>query len=298
MNQFIKGSYETVKEANSAIDQLIVQGYNKDDITLVSNASTHSTIRTDVPTKVYNGPESSDEQNDESFIEKVKDIFTSDSANNTTQQTSDNENTLLNDYQNDLDAGHIVVLVQENPNTDSVTNYETTEPVEPPMDPIVKSSTDETNTEGKQSSSAQQSAHTSDNQKESIKLKEEELDINKHEEQTGKVHIQKNVTEETITVDVPVKHEDIKIEKHPASSDTPSDTTIEEGEEITIPLSEEQIDVTKRPVVKNEVTIEKETKEDTQRVSESLRKENAEVQTEGALHLEDDKAKDDENRKS
>ncbi|MCT2871169.1 YsnF/AvaK domain-containing protein, partial [Limosilactobacillus fermentum] len=54
-----------------------------------------------------------------------------------------------------------------------------------------------------------------DTDTDSIQLKGEELDIDKHDVTTGKVDVHKKVVNEKKTVEVPVKREEIVIERKP-----------------------------------------------------------------------------------
>ncbi|MCT4411924.1 DUF2382 domain-containing protein [Leuconostoc falkenbergense] len=113
--------------------------------------------------------------------------------------------------------------------------------------------------------------------------------INKHDVTTGKVDIHKNVVNETKTVEVPVKREEIVIERKPvdgAAATTDVNDTLED-DTIMIPIKEEQIDVKKRPVVREEVDIRKQEHEDMKQVSENVSHEELDIDTSGNAHVED-----------
>ena len=63
------------------------------------------------------------------------------------------------------------------------------------------------------------------------------------------------------------------------------DSDIGPGEEIRIPVREEQIFVEKRPVVKEEVTVGKRVVQDTERVGGEVRKEEVRVEREGDVDI-------------
>lgn len=132
MSKYVEGSYLTVEDANLAVETLLSQGYNKNDITMVSNQSMHDKLSTDVHTKVY-GNDSSHEE-DESMIDKIKDVFTGASDHS----DSNSDNTLLNDYKDDIQNGHVIVLVNDHSNVKTNNNVTSTnDPVTPPAgDPI------------------------------------------------------------------------------------------------------------------------------------------------------------------
>jgi uncharacterized protein (TIGR02271 family) len=113
-----------------------------------------------------------------------------------------------------------------------------------------------------------------------MRLREEELDVRKHRVQTGEVTLHKDIVEETQTIDVPVTHEEVVVERR-AISAAPSDESIAEEETITIPVSEERVDVDKHTIVTGEVSAHKRAVEETHHVSESVRKERAHVDVDG-----------------
>ncbi len=111
-----------------------------------------------------------------------------------------------------------------------------------------------------------------------VELHEERLDVEKETEQVGEVVAHKEVITEPRTIEVPIRREEVVVERHPVPEGhqevAPGDVEIREGEEIRIPVTEERVEVEKRPVVREEVTIGKRTRE-RRTVQENLRKENS-----------------------
>ena len=114
-----------------------------------------------------------------------------------------------------------------------------------------------------------------------LKLREEQLDIEKERVQAGEVRVRKEVVTEQKTVDVPVDREEVVIERRPAAEVEASGTPIGEDREIRIPLSEERVNVEKRPVVREEIEVGKRKVSDTERVADSVRREEARIESEG-----------------
>lgn len=125
-----------------------------------------------------------------------------------------------------------------------------------------------------------------------MRLREEELDVSKHRVQTGEVTLHKDIVEETQTVDVPVTHEEVVVERRAVSA-TPSDEPVGEEETITIPVSEERVDVDKRTIVTGEVSLQKRAVEETEHVTETVRKERADVDVDGDANVVRDAVTDD-----
>lgn len=119
-----------------------------------------------------------------------------------------------------------------------------------------------------------------------LTLHKEELDINKNHVQKGEVELGKEIIEEQKTVDVPVTHEEVVIERR-ALDNKASDTHISDEESIRIPVSEEEINVDKHTVVTGEVSAHKREVEDTRHVDETLKREEARINTNGDAEIVD-----------
>jgi len=118
-----------------------------------------------------------------------------------------------------------------------------------------------------------------------VQVHEEQMHVHKQPVQTGEVKVRKEVKTEHKTVDVPVTREEVVVERHPVSGNAPSGTPIRAGEEIRIPVREEQIHVEKQPVVKEEVTVGKRQVQETKHVSDTVRKEEVKVEKEGDVKV-------------
>ena len=118
-----------------------------------------------------------------------------------------------------------------------------------------------------------------------VELREEELQVEKNRVQAGEVRLRKEVISEERTVQVPVTREEVVIERRPAASGREASGNIEEGQEIRIPLMEEEVRVEKTPVVREEVSLKKRQVQDTERVSETVRREEARIEQTGDANV-------------
>ncbi len=105
-----------------------------------------------------------------------------------------------------------------------------------------------------------------------ILLREEELDISKKWTKTGDVTIYKEIIQEEKKVIVPVTREEIVIQKRVLNATDPNASDIK-PEIIRIPLSEEQIQVSKHKVILNDISAYKHKIEETLHIDETLKKE-------------------------
>jgi uncharacterized protein (TIGR02271 family) len=111
-----------------------------------------------------------------------------------------------------------------------------------------------------------------------IKLREEELGASKERVQAGEVEIGKRVVTEQRSMDVPVTHEEVSIERRPVERHAAEGDIDDAGREsIHVPLMEERVDVEKRPVVTEEVAVHKRPVTETERVDATVRREEAVV---------------------
>lgn len=123
-----------------------------------------------------------------------------------------------------------------------------------------------------------------DQQAQNIRLREEQLQVNKQPVQTGEVGIRKEVVPEQKTVNVPVTREEVVIERRPGSGQV-TDEPIGQDETVRVPVSEEQVNVNKQTVDTGEVAIGKRAVQETQQVSDTVRREQARVVRDGDVNV-------------
>jgi len=117
-----------------------------------------------------------------------------------------------------------------------------------------------------------------------VVLHDEELRARKTPMEAGEAVIRKDVVSEEQTVEVPVRREEVYIERHPASGER-ADGEIGEGGEIRVPVMEERAELEKRTVAREEVGIGKRAVEDTEHLSGTVRHEEARIETEGDVNV-------------
>jgi uncharacterized protein (TIGR02271 family) len=111
-----------------------------------------------------------------------------------------------------------------------------------------------------------------------IKRSEEELAAGTREREAGQLKVRKRVRTDRQRIEVPTRHEEVSVERVPVDGEA---TEAEIGEdEVVVPVTEEEVVVGKRPVVKEEVRIRKDVVEDTETVEEDVRREEIEVEDE------------------
>ena len=108
-----------------------------------------------------------------------------------------------------------------------------------------------------------------------VRRVEEELVAGTREREAGAVRVRKRVLTEHRRMEVPTRREEVTVERVPVEGEA-SEARIGD-DEVVIPLTEEELVVEKRPVVKEEIRIRKDVVEDTEVVEEDVRREEVDV---------------------
>ena len=108
-------------------------------------------------------------------------------------------------------------------------------------------------------------------------LVEEKLNVSKKEVTYKEATLVKEPITETKTVEVPVMHEELIVERRPPTEATTSQHELKPPvttrEEIKIPLKKEEVEVKKEPYVKEEVVIKKKRIEESKTITEDVKSE-------------------------
>ena len=264
---FVQGSYNSSEEALEAVKGLKAEGYREDQIRLVANESTRDTFVNNSGVNVT----SADGVNgvnheDESFWDKIVNAFTvEDDYEHRVGQDGD----VLADYRSDIDAGKVLVVV------DGERNAVRNEGVAP-----VGGAYEDRDVNDR--------SRVADADIQNVELKEEQLDVNKREVESGQVNVSKNVVEDRESIDVPVEHDEVVIERHKVEDGREARDGDFHDEDYSIPLTEEQVDVDKKSVVTEEVEVGKRRVTDTEHFEDNVRREELDVQTDGNVNVEKD----------
>jgi uncharacterized protein (TIGR02271 family) len=109
-----------------------------------------------------------------------------------------------------------------------------------------------------------------------VQRSEEELRAGTREREAGAMKVRKRVRTDREQIEVPTKHEEVTVERVPVSGEA---TEAQIGEdEVTVPVTEEEVVVGKRAVAKEEIRLRKDVVEDTEVVEEDVRREEVEVE--------------------
>jgi uncharacterized protein (TIGR02271 family) len=110
-----------------------------------------------------------------------------------------------------------------------------------------------------------------------IDVHEEELIANTRAVERGEVRISKDVIEEQQTLEVPVTEEEVEVTRRRVDRDvTADDHAFEEGT-IEVPLRGEEVDVEKRARVVEEIDVDKTARTRNERVTDTVRREEVSI---------------------
>lgn len=113
-----------------------------------------------------------------------------------------------------------------------------------------------------------------------VKLHDEELSVQKKPVSKGDVRVTKEVVTEHKTIEVPVTREEVVIERRPVGNQAAACSEIG-SQEVRIPVKEEEVEVQKRAVVREEVKVGKRQVQESRNVSGDVRHEKLKVENTG-----------------
>lgn len=265
------GAFDVQAEVLNKITELKQQGYSEDHIYVIAQDYDQLSMvehQTDVhvDTETTGTTDSSGTSpKEEGFMGKFMNFLAGEEASNDAY----NRTGLDDEYRQHLESGKLLVYVDS--------DYDTT----------YQEYNKRRGTTGNGFASGNTTSAASTSEEERLRLHEERLNVDKKRVQTGEVNVGKHVVEEERTIEVPVEREEVFIERRPVNEDaslsTDRDSTFNsrdaytESETIRVPLTEEQVEVTKKDVVSEEIVVGKRKVQDMEHVNKTVRKEVADI---------------------
>ncbi len=255
------GTFQSENQVLNKIDELKAQGYEEEDIYVVTNNTDSLTIvrrQTDVDLRPSDG----------NWLDRFTAFLSGDEpvrAAFTNMGFTDEESSR---YYNEVKNGNILLYVDREYGNLFYDSH--TEIINGTPDPNLGSNliTNRSDTTG---------VIGNTDQEERIRLHEERLNVDKERVQSGEITIDKHVIEDEQTIEVPVSREEVYIERRAVNDETAADEVFDDGENLHIPIMKEHLEVTKRPVVSEEIIVGKRRVQDTETVRETVRREEAEI---------------------
>jgi uncharacterized protein (TIGR02271 family) len=119
-----------------------------------------------------------------------------------------------------------------------------------------------------------------------VPLREDELAARKQTVEVGAVSLGTEVVEEEQTLEVPVTREEVTIERHAVDRRPSAEPIAATSEVLRVPVRGDQVSVDKQAVVYEEVDLSKRAVQETQRVSDTVRKEVVDVDATGDVEVD------------
>ena len=116
-----------------------------------------------------------------------------------------------------------------------------------------------------------------------IPVVEEELTATVREQEAGAVRIEKRVVEEDRVLEVPVTDEQIRVERRIVDRPVGAETQAFEEIVIDVPVTTEQVELQKQARVAEEIVVSKEATQRTERVSDTVRREEVYVDEDATI---------------
>lgn len=275
MDKKIIGIFHSEEEAIRKVEELEKQGYDASDIYAVAKDEDNISMvrgRTNIDIKSTGG----------NWFDRFVGFITGEEPVREALHHAGLDGPEMDDYYNEIDNGGILLYVDK----DYGRMYDSTKD-RMDDDPVnVRNVDAEIHTEANvvphsEMDTGSQPGEINTDEEARLKLHEEKLKVDKEQVERGEVRVRKNVVEEEQSIDIPVSREEVYIERRPIDEtkavDEASAAFEEDGESIRIPLREEQVEVTKKPVVNEELIVGKKKVEDTETITETVRREEADI---------------------
>lgn len=281
MTKKVVGVYDNQTELIEAIEEYKNNGYAVQDFSIIGDTTELSSAlesRTGVTTENL-GTNDNYDHKEGGFWQSLMTAFDADrNLGGNEPSISDRlvglglTDDAAREYEEDVRAGRIILLAETNA---SGFNAEQTGYV---------ADTSVTNT----GVTGEYDADRYDTDERTLRLREEQLDVSKETVQTGEVEVHKHVVEDQQKVNIPVTREEVYVERREVNEvASDADSVIDDGETIRVPIMEEKVEVTKKPVVTEELVIGKREVTDTEQVVETVKREEAHLETDNDRAVND-----------
>ncbi|MCM3611062.1 DUF2382 domain-containing protein [Planococcus sp. MERTA32b] len=258
-NDKLVGTFELQAQVFKKIEELKEQGYREEDMYVVAKDGANiDTLQDKTRTNITSGDK------DSSWKDKFTNLFSSDDTERSSYRNVSDDGTRDTDYSSHVENGRILLYVDRDYAGSSGAF-----------------ASGSTTGAGIDSGRGNYSGTGTGTEEESLKLHEERLNVDKERVQTGEVNVGKHVVEEEQSIDVPVEREEVYVERRPVNEQTGSGLNDRDGfndkDSIHVDVNEERVNVSKDDVVSEELVVGKRKVKDTEHVSETVRREEADI---------------------
>lgn len=259
-NDKLVGTFELEAQVFKKIEELKEQGYREEDMYVVAKDGANvDSLQSKTKTNITSGDK------DTNWKDKFKNLFSSDDNERSSYRNVSDDTNYDSDYGTHVDSGRILLYVDQDFGSSSGSF----------------GTGSHTGTDSDFNRSGLKGTGSETGTEESLKLHEERLNVDKERVQTGEVQVGKHVVEEEQSIDVPVEREEVYVERRPVNEQTGAGFADNDGlgekDSIHVDVNEERLNVTKDDVVSEEIVVGKRKVKDTEHVSETVRREEADI---------------------
>ncbi|WP_052131646.1 YsnF/AvaK domain-containing protein [Planococcus sp. CAU13] len=265
-NDKLVGTFELQAQVFKKIEELKEQGYREEDMYIVAKEGANiDALQGKTNINVTSG------DSDGNWKDKFKNLFSGDDTERNSYRNLNEDDSYGSDYGSHVESGRILLYVDRDFSGSSGTYASgSTLGTGTGSNPDKFSDTGST-----------RDAFSDSGTEESLRLHEERLHVDKERVQTGEVNVGKHVVEEQQVVDVPVERDEVYVERRPVNEETTTGMTgrdgLGENDSIQVDITEERLNVSKDDVVSEEIVVGKRKVQDTEHVSETVRREEADI---------------------
>lgn len=264
-NDKLVGTFELQAQVFKKIEELKEQGYREEDMYVVAKDGANiDTLQDKTRTNITSGDK------DSNWKDKFTNLFSSDDTERSSYRNVSDDNTRDTDYSSHVENGRILLYVDRDYAGTSGTFASGS-----------RTGADSDMSRDNYSGTNTGTGTGRGTEEESLKLHEERLNVDKERVQTGEVNVGKHVVEEEQSIDVPVEREEVYVERRPVNEQTGSGLNDRDGfndkDSIHVDVNEERVNVSKDDVVSEELVVGKRKVKDTEHVSETVRREEADI---------------------
>lgn len=262
------GFYNGQMEVKDKIEELNNNGYPGDNLYVIAKSNDQINALGTYPEVHFSTEQDGD------WIDKFKEMFGGNYSLRRVFEEMGFSRDEAESFDRRIDSGEIFLFADDEVYNESVGSTGVTG-AEFSADPAADA-------EAPKMSRAERRKKLSDNGEESIYLHEEQLEVQKERVQTGEINVNKRIVEEEQHIDVPLERDDVVVERRPVADTGNPDEEIKRepyqvGDELHIPVIEERLIVTKKEVVTEEIVVTKRKINETEHITETLRREEVDI---------------------
>lgn len=285
MARIVAGVFNTVNEAEHAIQALLNAGFSDDTIgVVVRNRDIGPGLADDLGREYRSGfnPPANEMTSPSDVYEDLPGGFVKVVKGDTARADS------LNWYDDQLNSGKILVIENTDRADDAMRIMRDNHAMMPSMTGAMPSQP--TTTKPAMTPTKPMATSTTERDEMHVPVIEEEVVVEKLSHEVGAVEVTSETSSETVDIPTTVTHEEIRVERrkldHPLHPDEYHSKATDEKGVIRMPIIEEEVRVTKSPIIREEIIVTRMPVVERQTLHETIMHSEPHVETTGKVDVE------------